>query len=163
MPDPHWGVDSYNPVTVTRRWDGGRPMSLFQFVRTKMGGLPAFWGRYLNAAKPSRITRPECEELARLCRSEGARVRLLLVYNDITEADCRLTGQAGYSRGLLHSSSAAGLARGLGAGAGVRLYADLENWAATAEWMRGCLRWKNACRNLRRLPACRGGLRTLPA
>lgn len=137
MPPPYWGVDSFNPITVTRRWDGGRAMSLFDFVRSKMDGLPTFWGRYLNNAKPSRITRGECEALKRLCASHGATVRLLLVYNDITLADCQLAGQAGYQRGGVAAASACRLARGLGITGGVRLYADLEGWPASPEWMRG--------------------------
>ncbi|MHC4400136.1 MAG: hypothetical protein ACYTG0_10695, partial [Planctomycetota bacterium] len=132
---------------------------MFDYLVRRTGRVPEFWGRYLGRSgsqlRPgeSRFIAERSDYWLRRLASEGPRqeavaarlerpgwsrrCRILLVYNRITRADCQQRGPAGYRHGQRSANEACRIAHSLGARLSTRIYADLENWGATADWIRG--------------------------
>ncbi|MDD1628768.1 MAG: hypothetical protein LUQ26_15085, partial [Methylococcaceae bacterium] len=140
-----WGVDSVEAANSDVRIRGSNPgEKLFDFVQRQLGEPPYFWGRYLNERperRPSKLMDPECNYIFNQTNAQGGRVRILLVYNDITPDQCAVEGNVGYSLGKIAAQNACRLARELDVPPDVRIYADLEGWIASPSWIRG---WWNA-------------------
>lgn len=162
----HWGVDSFNAVdhevrVPDRLREAGDPerQSLFDYVVRRAGRVPEFWGRYLGRSAmqlqpgESRFIAERGQYWLERLQSEGprqeavqarlrrpgwsARCRILLVYNRITRIECQQRGRAGFRHGEQSAHEACRIARTLGAPTTTRIYADLENWSASADWIRG--------------------------
>jgi hypothetical protein len=132
MPIPkgcRWGVDSWNPITK----------SLFDFVKTKTGDTPDFWGRYIGR-QGSQLQRDEVKFLQDNCPS----TRLLIAYNPLSlsvtavEDKPRSNPIKEYDRGLADAGLAIAAAHGL-VPAGVCIYANVEptQGKVSADWVRG--------------------------
>ncbi|MEM6989130.1 MAG: glycoside hydrolase domain-containing protein [Myxococcota bacterium] len=148
-----WGVDSYGPadrefrVPAALREQGENEhtrITLFEFVRRRMGQPPQFWGRYINRRLPQdrhgTVLSPENShsltprEVGFLHAHE---CRVLLVYNGSTgrsAAAHRLTG--GRRGGHDAAAHAHALCEQLGAPPHAAVYADAENWPGDVAWLR---------------------------
>lgn len=130
----HWGVDSASPANFLNPGRGYAGQILYDYLFAAAGQTPEFWGRYLGGLNELSI--PEVAEL------HGRGCSILLVYHGL-EADLidhenrpdQLPG--GYGTGWRKAEHAIGRARAVGAPPGVRIYADLENWLVSADWIRG--------------------------
>jgi hypothetical protein len=111
-----WGVDSAAPVTE----------ELFQCVRSTFG-YPKFWGRYLTdvADVSTGLTKNEIAYI------RGLGIKILPVYNVITEA-------VGYFRGQVAARNAVYHARRLGIPENNAIFVNIEKFFNVDEaWIRG--------------------------
>jgi len=118
----HWGVDS-SFLRIDQPVAPGKP-TLFEFVVKQAGAVPAFWGRYIGfketQLRPSEIT---------FLRRNSPSTRLLLIYNALGIGffeDTPRNSGAERRRGNRHAAQARAIASGLGAPAGVAIYANAE-------------------------------------
>jgi hypothetical protein len=153
-----WGVDSFYPINARAIRGRHQPQaeriihtpnyiqagddaySLFDFICDHYDEPPAFWGRYVNLAQNRSCLRPgEAEFLGWKCRRLGIDCRLVPVYNGISGRPerRRVTRLVRYDDGVHHAADAETAARRFGVPRGVRIYADLEGWPATVEWLQG--------------------------
>ncbi len=130
---------------------GDTRRSLFDFISDHYGQPPAFWGRYINTDTSSTTTirRNEPEYLAWKCRERGITCKIAPVLNAIggrpTDQRRREPVLRTFEQGLETARVAVSLAQNLvdqndrprPIADGVRIYADLEWWPATAEWLQG--------------------------
>lgn len=150
---PIWGVDSYSPAHL--RAGGTRGATLYDYVcnylrrnRSRFNEIeaPQFWGRYLSLSRTNAsITSAEKDFLL------GNGCRILLVYNDTCwdqhhDVDCKREvdrrtihlGLSGYGNGATSARNACRLAKDtIDAPNGTRIYADLEGWFVSADWIDG--------------------------
>jgi hypothetical protein len=161
---PIWGVDSYSPAHLRARGTRGETLydHVCRFLRQnqrRFEGItaPQFWGRYLSNSRPtSSLSATEKSYL----HERG--VKILLVYNDTCydqhrDTDCRRGGRqlelSGYEYGMASARNACQMAASdsLGAPDGTRIYADLEGWFVTDDWLDGwCTEIEDNARRLGR-------------
>ena len=128
-----WGVDSWSSanreirVPAALRHGGAQRQTLYEFLTNSMHRAPDFWGRYLNTYA-SGLTPGEVNFL----REHSCKI--LFVYNGPREP---LTGPNSHRAGQAAATEACRLAHALDAPPRVRIYADLENWSVSSDWMRG--------------------------
>jgi hypothetical protein len=144
-----WGVDSYTPadVRVTRsghlidRDPSTARDRVFDYLARESGREPEFWGRYLNApVHPRQDSSRRAGEAEYIFRRSDGRCRILLAYNAINRhgADsAALRGTMGHEAGRRAARGAALEAGRLHVPVGVRIYADLEGWTASVDWLVG--------------------------
>jgi hypothetical protein len=151
-----WGVDSSyvhadmmvnatngRPLWRYERRPGGSEITLYEFVRRKMGmgegQHPDFWGRYLNPQGHRReATRLRSAEKDFIFSASGNHCKILLVYNGISADTCRVRGDRGYRNGFHQAQTAIWSARSLSVPSGVRLYANIEGpWRISPNWIQG--------------------------
>ena len=139
-----WGVDSYNPADIRVNRDGhpiDRDTSasgdrLYDHLVRVTGREPEFWGRYLNERMDSGSSLRQ-GEADYIFRRSGGRCRILLVYNGIPRDEVSTPGPRGTEAGRRAASSAIVAAARLGVPPRTRIYADLEGWMASPEWLLG--------------------------
>jgi hypothetical protein len=161
----HWGVDSFYPLNQRaipgehhprerRVYHSNDPdadllgpgdgrFSIFDFICQHYRRVPEFWGRYLNMDldSTSRLTEREVAYLRWKCETLGVSCKILPVFNRILlgPEEGRLYLDSAFE-GERTARDAEGAAYFMGIPRGVRIYADLEGWPATVEWLRGwCL------------------------
>lgn len=149
----YWGVDSYGPADRELRlpaelWEQGEGeqtrVTLFEFVRRRMGRPPQFWGRYINRSLPEdRQGVPRSPENSHSLTPREVvflhanNCRVLLIYNGSTgrsAAAHRLTG--GRRGGHDAAAHVHALCEQLGAPRHAAVYADLEDWPGDVAWLR---------------------------
>lgn len=116
-----WGVDSNEVVTTAFITD----------VTTMGGRAPTFWGRYVGGN--TRVGTPLSKPEVALLHQHGLRV--LLIYNNLLAHE-----PAGDSEsGQMHAGRAVTFVTQLGAptDGSLCIYADLENWQTSGDWIDG--------------------------
>lgn len=146
----HWGADSVTPLDSEIRVRRGVRRRLYEHVAETVRP-PAFWGRYLNddtrkvngtRVLRNALRRTEVEYVRALGEN---RPKLLLVYNDRdfmrpgyvsgnTRVDAR---QDAERNGALAAENAILRADDMQVADNVCIYADLERWSVSREWMTG--------------------------
>lgn len=151
----HWGVDSVTPadrrVSIPAAYrepgeDEHTRVTLFEYVRRRMGRAPEFWGRYVNHLLPvdrrtGIVQSPD--DTQALTPREVAFVqahgcRIAPIYNGSrgrSAAAHSLTG--GRRGGTLAANAAHAQCEQLDIPRRVAVYADAENWPGDVAWFRG--------------------------
>jgi hypothetical protein len=126
-----WGVDSLLPANSQLLGVPGKPL-LYDFVVSKLGRAPAFWGRYVVGAPNHILTQGEVDFLF----SKTPACRILPIYN---RARITLDFAAGRQDAKdAVKACTSGATHQLHVPDRVFVYADIEpTWKPTKEWILG--------------------------
>lgn len=147
----HWGVDSLHPAHLSPggypnppRADVNDSPTLYAYVSRRKGNPPVFWGRYINNySVQSRVAQHQLLARLRLTDTEvryihNQNCKIAILYNGI---DPRYDNLSTFSAGRIKASDAIGVAQRLNIPHHVRIFADLEGFQVSADWILG---WCNA-------------------